>query len=687
MPAKRLVPRRIRITEALEPRRLMAAPMAAVDFYNVLEDTSLIVGPPQGVLANDFDPDPFPPLQAILDNPPLHGNLVLQPNGGFTYTPEPDYFGPDGFRYHAFDGMTPSSITDVSIMVDPAPDFGKLAFAASGFQATEQAGFGLVTVVRTGGSDGTVTVDYALAPETATEFDDYFPDNGVLTFFPGEVSKDIFIGLQTDTAAEPSETLKVLLNNPTGGATFAGGVPPEATLTIVNSDPPPSISIADPAPIVEGNTGTTTNLPFVLTLSEISSDPVTVNFFFGFGNATPGEDFDDSAAPGFSNGTLTFAAGETSKTIDVPVIGDAVNEFDESLSVSLFGATNAMIADQVAFGSITNDDNLDPIAGNRTIVRAPGDGGINIELSSIASSPDGDTLSFLIGTPPTSGTASINDNGTPADASDDRITYTPTGLALADDTFTYQASDAFGGSAVGTVVMETRGTGMTPSPFDPTKTDLLVTATPGVDAVRIQRTKTRGEVRLVVNGVDQGTFSPTGRVIIAGGDGDDVIDARGLTTGVEIFAGAGDDVIKAGRGADLLHGGEGDDTLRAGERRDVLIGGEGADTLAGGAGDDILIAGTTLYDDDSAESQQFRAALIEAWTASGDRNARLEALVAGTGDSGVFLDSTNIVDDDAQDFLTGSGGVDWFFAVSDEANGVQDRFKGDLGEDEFTELA
>src|SRR5688500_11409661 len=150
MPAKRSVPNRARITEALEPRRLMVAPMAAVDFYNVLEDTSLIVGPPQGVLANDFDPDPFPPLQAILDNPPLHGNLVLQPNGGFTYTPDPDYFGPDGFRYHAFDGMTPSAITDVGIMVDPAPDFGKLAFASSGFQAIEQAGFGLVTVVRTG---------------------------------------------------------------------------------------------------------------------------------------------------------------------------------------------------------------------------------------------------------------------------------------------------------------------------------------------------------------------------------------------------------------------------------------------------------------------------------------------------------------------------------------------------------
>ncbi len=85
-----------------------------------------------------------------------------------------------------------------------------------------------------------------------------------------------------------------------------------------------------------------------------------------------------------------------------------------------------------------------------------------------------------------------------------------------------------------------------------------------------------------MNGEDQGTFTPTGRIIISGGEGDDSIDARGITFGVEIFGDAGNDTLKGGKGADVIAGGEGDDMLRGGDRRDILIGGLGNDTLAGG---------------------------------------------------------------------------------------------------------
>lgn len=685
MSRARRILRLVRAAEALEPRRLFVAPTAAVDFYNVTEDQSLVIGPAQGVLANDFDPDPGA-ITAVLDDPPTHGVLSLQPDGSFTYTSDPDFFGNDGFTYHAFDGVSSSSVTGVGIGIDPAPDFGKISFAASAFQATEQTGYGIVSVVRTGGSDGTVSVSYSTSPVTASEVDDYFPASGVLTFSPGEVSKDILVGMVADNEAELSETLNITLSNPVGGAKFAGGMSPEATLTIVNSDPPPSIFFNDPEPVLEGDSGTT-DIPFVLTLSEPSADPITVDFHFGFATATAGEDFDNSTAPDSGSGTLTFAPGETSWTLLVSVIGDEANEPDESFSINLHNPTNSLLEDSIAFAQIINDDNLNPIAASKTITREPGRGAIDIDMGSLISSPDSDALTLILSSAATAGTTQINNNGTPADASDDIVTWTPAGLGLADDSFNYEVADAFGGSAEGTITIQTRGASTTPNPLDPQKTDLVFVGADVVDSIRILRTKNRGEIRITTNGVDQGVFSPTGSIIISGGDGDDIIDARGLTNNIEVFGGAGDDLLRAGRGSDILVGGDGDDILRGGEKRDILVGGTGADKLVGGDNDDILIAGTTNFDNDSPESHATRANLLDAWTAKGGRDQRIDAIASATTENGVFLNSTNVIDDGAEDHLFGSDGVDWVFAVSDEPNGVRDRLKGEFWEDEFTELA
>ncbi len=672
--------------ESLEARRLFAAPVASVDHYNLTEDTSLVVSPMQGVLANDFDPD-GDPLAAILVDPPEHGMLNLGPLGAFTYTPEADYFGPDGFTYRAADGNgPPGAVTGVSFNIANVLDPGKLAFSSSEFFATEQSGFGIVTVVRTGGSEGAISVDYATAPETATESADYSPVTGTLTFFPGEVTQDIFVDILGDTELEMSETLKVILSNPTGGATFAGGMQPTATLTIANSDAPPSISFANPAAVVEGNAGSGGAIPFVIALSEPSSDPVTVHYFFGSGSAAAGEDFDDSAAPAGGVSTATFAPGETSVTIAVPVIGDAANEVDETLSINLFGATNALIADAFAYGIITNDDNVPPAVQDRTVSRAPGAASVAFNLSSAATSPDGDALTLTIRTQPTAGSLEIDNGGTPDDASDDMILYTSDGLNPEGDGFTYYVSDVYGGVAVGAVDVRTEGMATLPNPLDPTKTDLLVAAGDGDDQIRIQRTKTRGELRVMMNGVEEGVFSPTGRIVIAGGDGNDVIDARGLPTGVELFGGPGDDTLKGSRGVDVIVGGPGNDTLRGGGRRDVLIGGAGEDLLAGGDADDILIGGIVPdAQGDSPGARQFRAELLAVWTGPGSRESRFLTLAEGTADSGVHLYTDNVLDDDASDLLSGSNGNDWFFGVSNPA-GTRDRFKADIGEDDFTEL-
>jgi hypothetical protein len=669
--------RRHHAHESLETRRLFSAPVSAVDLYTLNEDASLVVPASEGVLANDFDPDgPTPPLTAQVVDPPQHGILTLEPDGGFSYTPDADYVGDDGFSYRADDGSEQGVATGVALNVAGVADPGKLGFAATDFTTDESNGTGIVTVVRAGGAEGVVTVDYSTTPGTATETLDYVLTSGTLTFDDGEVSKDILVGIVSDGQPELSETILVTLSNPTGGVKFAGNVEPAATLTIANSSPSPSVFVGDAAPVSEGNPGDGEQqmIAFTLTLSEPGASAVTVAFQFGDdggsdGGATPGEDFDDSRAPSGGSGSASFAPGETSKTVVVPVNPDTSNEADETVSLKLVDATNAIIADSVAFGTILNDDNLPPVVTDQTITHAPGSGPLMISFSSMIASPDGDPVALTIKTPPASGMFDLNDGGTSDDATDDVAIYWPVGLGFGDDRLTYEVTDRFGGTATGSIVLQSRGTAVVTDEVDPSTTDLLVAGTPDADVIRLQRTKTRGEVRVTINGVDAGVFSPSGRIVVDAGDGDDVIDARGLPNGVEAYGGSGNDTLRGSKGSDLLLGQSGNDTLRGGDRRDVLVGGIGADGLAGGDNDDVLIGGITSFEANAPAARELAASVLEAWTGAADRTAAL------TPDL--------VTDDDTVDVLSGGGGNDWFFGLSaDPANPNRDRL-GDLADQDL----
>jgi Tol biopolymer transport system component len=92
-------------------------PLAAGDAYSVGEDSTLVISAP-GVLGNDSDPDGYP-LTAVLVDDVGHGTLALNPNGSFTYTPDPDFTGTDDFTYRANNGLADSTVAAVSITVKP----------------------------------------------------------------------------------------------------------------------------------------------------------------------------------------------------------------------------------------------------------------------------------------------------------------------------------------------------------------------------------------------------------------------------------------------------------------------------------------------------------------------------------------------------------------------------------------
>ena len=98
--------------------RFAGMPVAKPDHFTTPVNAQLKVNAP-GVLANDVNPGAGQ-LTAVIVNAPAHGNVTLQANGGFTYTPNKDFIGSDGFTYQASNGQL-SNITQVVIDITPVP--------------------------------------------------------------------------------------------------------------------------------------------------------------------------------------------------------------------------------------------------------------------------------------------------------------------------------------------------------------------------------------------------------------------------------------------------------------------------------------------------------------------------------------------------------------------------------------
>ncbi|MBI1804390.1 MAG: DUF11 domain-containing protein [Ignavibacteria bacterium] len=211
----------------------------------------------------------------------------------------------------------------------------------------------IFTVTLSQVSAQTVTVNFATVNGTATVANnDYVAKSGTLTFLPGTTVQFDTILVNGDATNEPDETFFVNLSGATN-ATIADG---QGLCTIHNDDGVPNITINDVS-ATEGNSGTTPAV-FVVSLSTSSSQIVTVNFATAAGTATAGIDYVNSS------GTITFNPGETLKRDTVLVVGDLLNEADETFFVNLSNPINAVIGDAQGVGVIINDDPLPSLSIN-----------------------------------------------------------------------------------------------------------------------------------------------------------------------------------------------------------------------------------------------------------------------------------------------------------------------------------
>src|SRR4030095_6441056 len=188
------------------------------------------------------------------------------------------------------------------------------------------------TVSLSNASYQTITVNYATADSTATAGSDYTAASGTVTFTPGQVSQAISVTINGDSTFDPNETFNVNLS----GATNATIADNQGVGSINNEDAQPSISINDVS-VTEGNSGTS-SATFTVSLSNASSQTITVNYATADNTASAGSDYVSTS------GTLTFTPEQLTQTIAVTVTGDTTFEPTETFNVNLSGATNATLS-------------------------------------------------------------------------------------------------------------------------------------------------------------------------------------------------------------------------------------------------------------------------------------------------------------------------------------------------------
>jgi VCBS repeat-containing protein len=315
---------------------LNQAPVAVNDSYTTNEDVVLNVAAP-GVLANDTDANGNPLTAAVVTGP-TKGTLTLNANGSFTYTPNANTNGSDSFTYRANDGTANSNTATVTLTVNAVNDPPVVVNDALSVLQGSAA-----TTVSVLANDSNVEAGETLTITAVTQ-----GANGTVAINTGSTSVRY---TPTSTYTGPDSFTYTVVDGNGGSSTGTVNV---------TVQPKPTITIND-ADIVEGNSGTK-DATVTVSLSHAVVAPVTVKYATANGVARSGSDYIAAS------GTLTFAAGETSKPVVVKIIGETTKERDETFAVTLSLPTNATIARTNGFITIIDDDSTPTatLSGSKT---------------------------------------------------------------------------------------------------------------------------------------------------------------------------------------------------------------------------------------------------------------------------------------------------------------------------------
>ena len=235
---------------------------------------------------------------------------------------------------------------------------GSLQFSVSSVTAIEDVGTLTITVLRTGGTAGNLSVDYATANGTAIAGQDYTSTSGTLIFSAGETSKTFQIPILDDATTESEENFTVTLRNTPTLESL--GAPSTLVVTLLDHNTTPVITTTTNVIIPEGNTGTTTDVLFTISLSAATGRSVTGNFGTVNIGAFGGSKCDNSQGIDYvsTSGAFSFQPGTTSFAVPVKICGDTSAEANESFRVALSNVSGAAVTINQGFGTILDDDLL-----------------------------------------------------------------------------------------------------------------------------------------------------------------------------------------------------------------------------------------------------------------------------------------------------------------------------------------
>jgi autotransporter-associated beta strand protein/VCBS repeat-containing protein len=418
------------------------APVAADNAYSTDEDVPLTVGALTGVLANDSDADGDDLAAVIVAGPnPLQGSLTLLPNGGFIFTPAPNFPSSDpannvvSFTYVANDGQAANNVSNtatVRITVNPVNDAPTAADDT--YNMTE---------------DGTLTADQASGPLARVTANDN--DIDAATTLTAVLVSDPVHGTLT-LNADGSFTYTPVANY-FGADSFSyrasdGALTSEIAVVSINVAPVNDIPVPTNDPPLANNDAYSIAEDATLTiaargilLNDIDVDGNTLTVVLPVGAVAP------PAAQGTlavnANGSFTFVPaanfnGVASFTYRVND-GTADSTNSATVFITVTPQPDAPVANPDAY--TTAEDTLLTIGAVQGVLN--GDTDI-----------DGDILSAVLVSAPAKGTLTLNPNGS--------FSYLPAGNAFGLDSFTYRASDGTLSSDPATVLITVTATNDAP---------------------------------------------------------------------------------------------------------------------------------------------------------------------------------------------------------------------------------
>ena len=379
-------------------------PVAVNDSYTTAEDTALVVALP-GVLDNDSDADGDVLTAALVPaSGPNNGTLSLAANGSFTYTPNANFNGSDGFSYTAGDGTATSNTATVSITVTAVNDAPvavndsyttdedvALVVAAPGVLANDSDAEGsaltAALVPASGPANGTLTLNL----------------NGSFTYTPNADfnGSDSFDYVANDGTADSAAATVTITVNAVNDA-------PVAVDDSYSTTEDTALTIA--APGVLGND------------TDVDGDPLTAVLNTGPANGVltlnAGGSFTYTPAAGFNGSdSFTYAANDGTVNSNVATVTIGVNAVNDA--------------------PVAVDDSYSTTEDTALTIAAPGVLGNDTDA-------DGDALTAVLGTGPANGALTLNTSGA--------FTYTPNADFNGSDSFTYFANDGTVNSATAATV-------------------------------------------------------------------------------------------------------------------------------------------------------------------------------------------------------------------------------------------